>query len=151
MAGFFFGRSPCAGRAPQTPLFSSVKVVCVSEKISPHTHPNNLNGGLHGLHTPHRAIKIKARTLDTVMTVSYNCHNSFVREFMAGRLMFQVRTDAELRDSVIEAAIGEGLTVSSWIRHTLVKAVQESKDARQRAEAAADYAERVARGEGAPL
>ena len=70
---------------------------------------------------------------------------------MAGRFMFQVRTDAELRDSVIKAAIGEGLTVSSWIRHTLVKAVQESKDARQRAEAAADYAARVARGEGAPL
>ena len=70
---------------------------------------------------------------------------------MADRVMFQVRTDAKLRDSVIEAAISEGLTVSSWIRHVLVKAVQASKDARQRAEAAADYADRVAKGEGAPL
>jgi hypothetical protein len=70
---------------------------------------------------------------------------------MADRLMFQVRTDAKLRDSVIEAAISEGLTVSSWIRSSLVKAVQASKDARQRAEAAADYAAALARGEGAPL
>jgi len=70
---------------------------------------------------------------------------------MADRLMFQVRTDAKLRDSVIEAAISEGLTVSSWIRSSLVKAVQASKDARQRADAAADYAARLARGEGAPL
>jgi hypothetical protein len=70
---------------------------------------------------------------------------------MADRLMFQVRTDAKLRDSVIEAAISEGLTVSSWIRSSLVKAVQASKDARQRADAAADYAAALARGEGAPL
>ena len=86
-----------------------------------------------------------------VMPVSYNCHDSVVREFMADRLMFQVRTDAKLRDSVIEAATFEGLTVSSWIRSSLVKAVQASKVAQQKAEAAADYAARVAKGEGAPL
>ena len=45
----------CAGHAGQTPPLSSVEPVCVSEKISPHTQPNNLNEGLHGLHTPHRA------------------------------------------------------------------------------------------------
>ena len=44
---------PCAGHAPQTPLLFSAESVCVSEKISPHTHPNNLNESLHGLHTPH--------------------------------------------------------------------------------------------------
>jgi len=44
---------PCAGHAGQTPPVSSAEVVCVSEKIPPHTHPNNFNGGLHGLHTLH--------------------------------------------------------------------------------------------------
>ena len=44
---------PCAGHAGQTPPISSVEPVCVSEKISPHTQPNNLNESLHGLHTPH--------------------------------------------------------------------------------------------------
>jgi phage/plasmid-associated DNA primase len=44
---------PCAGHAGQTPPVSSAEAVCVSEKIPPHTQPNNLNEGLHGLHTPH--------------------------------------------------------------------------------------------------
>ena len=44
---------PCAGHAGQTPPLSSAEVVCVSEKISPHTQPNNLSGVLHGLHTPY--------------------------------------------------------------------------------------------------
>ena len=70
---------------------------------------------------------------------------------MADRVVLQVRVWAALRDEVIEAATFEGLTVSSWIRHTLVKAVQASKVAQQKAEAAADYAAALARGEGVPL
>ena len=76
-------------------------------------------------------------SVDSVMTLSYNWHNSFVRGFMSCRIILQVRVWAALRDEVIEAATFEGLTVSSWIRHVLVKAVQASKAAQQREQAKA--------------
>ena len=56
-----------------------------------------------------------------------------------------------LRRRINAAAARAGLKPSEWSRRVLRRAVEQSEVAQQKANHAADYAERVAKGEGAPL
>jgi hypothetical protein len=56
-----------------------------------------------------------------------------------------------LRGRIAAAAAREGLTTPEWTRRVLRAAVGRSEVAQQKADHAADYAARLARGEGVPL
>lgn len=65
---------------------------------------------------------------------------------------FQVRLcEPTLLGRIHAAAARAGLRPSEWARRKLRAAVEQSEVAQQKAEAAADYAAALARGEGAPL
>jgi hypothetical protein len=54
----------CAGCAGVAPSLSSVEVLCVSEKIKPHTLLKKFYGGWHGLHSLHSdAVTVPSKSL----------------------------------------------------------------------------------------
>jgi hypothetical protein len=64
----------------------------------------------------------------------------------------QVRLcEPDLLRRINAAAARERLFRPEWVRRKLRAAVEQSEAAQQKAEAAADYAAALARGEGAPL